>query len=167
MKIDNKKIKITVWDTAGQERFRATSKAYYRGTLGAFIVYDITNITSFQNVTKWLQELRSEVGDNVLITLVGNKIDMRHIRAVTVEEGLELAKKYNMNFIETSACDSINVKTAFEDIVKNIFEILKQKDDTKVEDEINSPNENKKSVKLTIRADSKEKLKQISCCNTN
>ena len=94
MKIDNKKIKITIWDTAGQERFRASTGAYYRGTLGAFIVYDITNPSSFKNVTKWLQELKANTNDDVIITLVGNKTDIRHLRAVTTSEAEALASTY-------------------------------------------------------------------------
>lgn len=91
MELDNKKIKVTVWDTAGQERFRSSTTAYYRGTLGAFVVYDITNYSSFKNAIKWLQELKANTNDEVIITLVGNKTDIRHLRAVTTSEAEALA----------------------------------------------------------------------------
>ena len=90
MKVDGKKIKIAIWDTAGQERFQCATKSYYRNSLGCFIVYDITNRTSFSNVERWLRELKENTSDTI-ITLVGNKIDLRHLRAVTSEEGSDLA----------------------------------------------------------------------------
>lgn len=95
MNIDNKIIKISVWDTAGQERFRAASNLYYRNTLGAFIVFDITNHESFKNVQKWLNELKDFVNGDCVITLVGNKYDLRHLRAVATDE----AKSYAGNYL--------------------------------------------------------------------
>lgn len=91
MNVDDKNIKVTIWDTAGQDRFRAATRAYYRNTLGAFIVYDITKRNSFENVSKWLQELKENVQNDLVITLVGNKCDLRHIRAVSTQEALKLA----------------------------------------------------------------------------
>ena len=78
---EGKTIKAQIWDTAGQERYRAITSAYYRGAVGALLVYDITQHTSFENVENWLKELRDNADDNIVIMMVGNKQDLRHARA--------------------------------------------------------------------------------------
>lgn len=94
IQIDGKTIKAQIWDTAGQERYRAITSAYYRGAFGAFIVYDISKSSTFENVDAWLKELRAHASDDIVIMLVGNKSDLRHVRAVTTEE----ARKYAGTF---------------------------------------------------------------------
>jgi Ras-related protein Rab-11A len=95
--------------------------------MGAFIVYDITNYNSFKSVSKWVQEVNEHVSSKVLLTLVGNKSDLRHLRAVTEDEAKKFADENNMGFIETSALDAVNVQQAFKDLVSgklNIFLII-------------------------------------------
>lgn len=89
--------------------------------MGAFIVYDITNTESFMNVSRWLNELKQNVNNDITVTLVGNKSDLVHLRAVTHEEGQALAAKYNMKFIETSALDSTNIEPAFHGLVEGMY----------------------------------------------
>jgi Ras-related protein Rab-11A len=89
--------------------------------MGAFIVYDITNYNSFKNVSKWVHEVSEHVSSKVLLTLVGNKSDLRHLRAVTEEEAKQFADENNMGFIETSALDAANVQQAFKDLVSGKF----------------------------------------------
>lgn len=113
-------IKTQVWDTAGQERYRAITAAYYRGALGAVLVYDITNRLTFNNVLVWLTELRAYVS-TLLVLLVGNKTDLKHLRTVTTQEGQMLAKKHGLLFIETSALDSTNVEQAFTGLIEQIY----------------------------------------------
>ena len=91
IQIDNKTIKAQIWDTAGQERYRAITSAYYRGAVGALLVYDISKSLSFENVTRWLKELRDHADSNIVIMLVGNKTDQRHLRAVPTEDGKNFA----------------------------------------------------------------------------
>ena len=91
LKIQDKTIKAQIWDTAGQERYRAIVSAYYRGAVGALLVYDITKKGTFENVTRWLNELREHADEDIVILLVGNKCDLRHIRAVSTEEGTSFA----------------------------------------------------------------------------
>ncbi|EFJ22260.1 rab family GTPase [Selaginella moellendorffii] len=122
MRINGKEVKAQVWDTAGQERFRAVTSAYYRGALGALVVYDITRKQTFENISKWLDELRTYGGSSVVTMLVGNKCDLTDIREVSVEEGKELAESENLFFMETSALASTNVKTAFQNVVREIFD---------------------------------------------
>jgi len=88
IQVDKKNIKAQIWDTAGQERYRAITSAYYRGAVGALLVYDITKEQTFESVkTMWLEELRANADDNIIIMLVGNKKDLGHLRAVTTEAG--------------------------------------------------------------------------------
>ena len=76
-------IEAQVWDTAGQERYRAITAAYYRGAIGALLVYDTTNRQSFENCERWLRELRSHADPSVVTMLVGNKCDRAHRRRWT------------------------------------------------------------------------------------
>lgn len=90
--IENIKIKVHIWDSAGQERFRSITKSYYRGAKGAFVVYDITKPESFENSEKWVDELIKFGEKDLIIYLIGNKIDLINFRKITSNEGLENAK---------------------------------------------------------------------------
>ena len=83
--VDGKVVKAQIWDTAGQERYRAITSAYYRGAVGALLVYDISKHITFENVERWLKELRDHAEPNIVVMLVGNKSDLRHRRTVPTE----------------------------------------------------------------------------------
>jgi len=135
--VDKKNIKAQIWDTAGQERYRAITSAYYRGAVGALLVYDVTKESTFENVKKtWLDELRGNADDNIIIMLVGNKKDLGHLRAVSTEEGRKFAEQNKLSFMETSALwrdgekegvklaeneESGNVTKAFNNILQEIY----------------------------------------------
>jgi small GTP-binding protein len=127
IQVDGKITKAQIWDTAGQERYRAITSAYYRGAVGALLVYDIAKHLTFENIERWLRELRDHADQNIVIMIVGNKSDLRHLRAVSVEEAKEFAEKHRLSFIETSALDSTNVETAFRSILTDIYHIVSQK----------------------------------------
>ncbi|KAF3780325.1 Ras-related protein [Nymphaea thermarum] len=127
MEMDGKEVKAQIWDTAGQERFRAVTSAYYRGAVGALVVYDISRKATFQGIDRWLDELKTQLDTTVVRMLVGNKSDLANIREVTVEEGKSLAESEGMFFIETSALDSTNVKTAFEIVIREIYDNVSRK----------------------------------------
>jgi len=129
-----KTVKLQVWDTAGQERYRALSSAYYRGALGALVVYDITNRQSLESISKWLEEIDRYCTQEIVVILVGNKLDLNEQRCVTVEEGKALAAKENMFFIETSAKDAINIEKAFVLLSKEIIQASPTSDGTKKPD---------------------------------
>lgn len=93
IQVDSKTIKAQIWDTAGQERYRAITSAYYRGAVGALLVYDISKHQTYENVTRWLKELRDHADANIVIMLVGNKSDLRHLRAVPTEEAKAFASE--------------------------------------------------------------------------
>ncbi len=84
-------VKAQIWDTAGQERYRAITNAYYRNAAGALLVYDISKASSFENIKKWLKELKDHADENISIMMVGNKSDLRHLRSVRYEEANRFA----------------------------------------------------------------------------
>eukprot|EP00252_Welwitschia_mirabilis_P028110 TRINITY_DN9996_c0_g1_i1.p1 TRINITY_DN9996_c0_g1~~TRINITY_DN9996_c0_g1_i1.p1 ORF type:complete len:217 (-),score=45.93 TRINITY_DN9996_c0_g1_i1:154-804(-) len=125
--IEHKSVKAQIWDTAGQERYRAVTSAYYRGAVGAMLVYDVTKRQSFDHVARWLEELRNHSDNNIVIMLVGNKCDLENLRAVPTEDAKEFAQKENLFFLETSALEATNVETAFLTVLTEIFKIVNRK----------------------------------------
>ena len=113
MLIGDKTVKLQIWDTAGQERFRTITSSYYRGAHGIIVVYDVTDLDSFNNVKQWLHEIDRYASENVNKLLVGNKCDLVEKRKITTEMGKELAENQQLTFIETSAKESTNVEQAF------------------------------------------------------
>lgn len=95
--------------------------------MGALLVYDIAKHLTYENVERWLRELRDHADTNIVIMLVGNKSDLRHLRAVPTDEAKAFAETNNLSFIETSALDSTNVETAFQNILTEIYRIVSQK----------------------------------------
>ncbi|XP_038681883.1 ras-related protein Rab11D [Tripterygium wilfordii] len=127
LNIDGKVIKAQIWDTAGQERYRAITSAYYRGAVGALLVYDVTRFATFENVERWLRELREHTDPNIVVMLIGNKSDLRHLRAVSVEDGKAFAEKESLYFMETSALDATNVENAFTEVLTQIYRIVSKR----------------------------------------
>lgn len=101
-------------------------KSYYRGAVGALLVYDIAKRQTFENVTRWLNELRDHAVQNIVVMLVGNKCDLRHLRAVSTDEAKAFAERNNLSFIETSALDATNVDTAFTTILQGIYKWISE-----------------------------------------
>ncbi|XP_010681762.2 ras-related protein RABA2a [Beta vulgaris subsp. vulgaris] len=127
LQVEGRTVKAQIWDTAGQERYRAITSAYYRGALGALLVYDTTKPTTFDNVSRWLKELRDHADANIVIMLIGNKTDLKHLRAVATEDAQSFAEKEGLSFIETSALEATNVEKAFQTILSEIYRIISKK----------------------------------------
>ncbi|KAI7739744.1 hypothetical protein M8C21_000510 [Ambrosia artemisiifolia] len=127
LQVEGKTVKAQIWDTAGQERYRAITSAYYRGAVGAFLVYDITKKQSFENVTRWLRELRDHADANIVLMLTGNKCDLKHLRAVSEHDAQAFAEKEGLSFLETSALDAHNVEKAFQSILLDIYHVVSKK----------------------------------------
>ncbi|KAJ6749330.1 hypothetical protein OIU85_000025 [Salix viminalis] len=127
LQVDGKTVKAQIWDTAGQERYRAITSAYYRGAVGALLVYDITKRQTFDNVQRWLRELRDHADSNIVIMMAGNKSDLKHLRAVQEQDGHAFAEKEGLSFLETSALEGTNIEKAFQTILTEIYHIISKK----------------------------------------
>ncbi|KAM7160156.1 ras-related protein Rab-6A-like isoform 1-T1 [Macrochelys suwanniensis] len=113
MYLEDRTIRLQLWDTAGQERFRSLIPSYIRDSAAAVVVFDITNLNSFQQTSKWIDDVRTERGSDVIIMLVGNKTDLADKRQVSIEEGERKAQELNVMYIETSAKAGYNMKQLF------------------------------------------------------
>jgi len=118
-------VKAQIWDTAGQERYRAITSSHYRRAVGALLVYDVTRQASFQNCLKWLEELRQNAEPNIIIMLVGNKVDLTEkdptARQVYFDNAVDFAKQHKLMFKEASAVTNLNVKPIFEQLMQEVY----------------------------------------------
>jgi len=120
IELDGKTIKLQIWDTAGQERFRTITSSYYRGAHGIIVVYDCTDLESFNNVKQWLEEIDRYACENVNKLLVGNKCDLASKKVVNYQNAKEFADGLGIPFLETSAKNSTNVEQAFMTMASEI-----------------------------------------------
>lgn len=116
MYLEDRTVRLQLWDTAGQERFRSLIPSYIRDSSVAVVVYDVSNRQSFLNTARWIEEVRTERGSDVIIVLVGNKTDLVDKRQVSIEEGDAKAREFSVMFIETSAKAGFNIKALFRKI---------------------------------------------------
>jgi len=133
-KFDNAPIKLHVWDCAGQENFRSITRSYFRNSAGCLLVYDVSRSETFRNIEIWLNDIRNHCHENLVITLVANKVDLVSRRIISREEGENLAKKYGLEYIETSAKTGVGVKQAFENTAIKIVEKIDAGDITHLSD---------------------------------
>jgi len=123
LEVDGTPVNLSIHDIGGQKRFEAFRQIFYKGSSGAIIVYDITRDTSFQNVTHWVNELREECKNPTQLVLVGNKVDLEDLRAVSYEEGNKNSENLKVTqFIETSAKSGQNVQEAFEQLARAMIQ---------------------------------------------
>jgi len=121
---DDEKIKLQIWDTAGQEAFRSITRAYYRGAVGALLVYDISRRGSFDHLAQWLADARQHAQPNMVIALIGNKCDLER-REVSYSEGQSFAEQHGLVFLECSAKTGQNVDAAFFETAGRIHQNVK------------------------------------------
>lgn len=150
--IRNKVIKTQVWDTAGQDRFRALARSYYRGAVGALLVYDISSYDSFKNIHKWLDEVKEYADENLVVLLIGNKSDLEEIRAVKTEEGTAFAESQGIGFLETSAKSNLHIEEAFTRLVGEVVEKLEKISDVPAEPNAQQDKKEKKDTKNNLNA---------------
>lgn len=120
MYLEDRTVRLQLWDTAGQERYRSLIPSYIRDCSVAIVVFDITHRASFLSTTKWIDDVRSERGNDVIVVLVGNKADLADKRQVTLEEANAKATELNIMFMETSAKAGHNVKSLFKKIAMSL-----------------------------------------------
>ncbi|KAJ5326422.1 Small GTPase superfamily [Penicillium brevicompactum] len=136
IELDGKRVKLQIWDTAGQERFRTITTAYYRGAMGILLVYDVTDERSFQSkdpstrdrhnrpdhldIRTWFSNVEQHASEGVHKILIGNKCDWEEKRAVSTEQGQQLADELGIPFLEVSAKNNINIEKAFYSLASDI-----------------------------------------------
>lgn len=108
-------------------RYRAVTSAYYRGALGAMVVYDITKRPTFDHVARWVEELRIHADSSLVITLIGNKADLIESRAVPINDAIEFAEEQGLFFSEASARSGENVENAFLRLLEEIYKVVSKK----------------------------------------
>ena len=124
--IGNNTFRIQIWDTAGQENFKSITRSYFKNSICAIICYDITKKESFDNVTSWIEDCKTQCYKSVHMVLVGNKTDLNERRVVSTDEGKELADKLGISFYETSAKTGENVEKVFQDSLNEISKQIDQ-----------------------------------------
>ena len=155
------KIKAQIWDTAGQEKYKAITSAYYKGSKGALVIYDITQKETFANIEKWVNDLKCKGDPKITIIIIGNKSDLEEKRQISKEQGEEKAKSFGCAFLETSAFSGDNIEKAFEMMVKEIYDKFTSDIGGDDEEELDS-NEKGEDLKLEkVNPDNNEKKK---CC---
>eukprot|EP00930_Biecheleria_cincta_P009231 TRINITY_DN110933_c0_g1_i1.p1 TRINITY_DN110933_c0_g1~~TRINITY_DN110933_c0_g1_i1.p1 ORF type:complete len:203 (+),score=32.28 TRINITY_DN110933_c0_g1_i1:32-640(+) len=122
LELNGRKWNVQVWDTAGQERFRTITPAYYRSAMGVILTYDVTERTSFDNISSWMSSISEHGSPGVRKILVGNKSDLAEHRKVTREDGEALANRHGIQFFETSAKTGEFVAEVFREIALNVIE---------------------------------------------
>ena len=156
-KIDNHNIKAQIWDTAGQEKYKAITGAYYKGSKGAFVVYDITRKETFDATDRWINDLKISSDPKINIILIGNKSDLEDKREVLKEQGEEKAKSFGCAFLETSALNGDNIDKGFEMMVSEIFK--KYGEDTIEDDEFGTMEKGE-----DINLEKTQKNEKKGCC---
>jgi Ras-related protein Rab-11A len=125
-------------------------------------VYDTTRHVTFENVERWLKELRDHTDAYIVIMLVGNKADLRHLQAVSTEEATAFAEKENIYFMETSALESLNVDSAFVEVLTQIYNVVSKKALEKENGSASVP----KGETINIGRDDVSEVKKSGCCST-
>ncbi len=123
------------------------------------MVYDISKHATFENVERWLKELRDHAEPNIVVMLVGNKSDLRHLRAVETDEAMAFSEQHNLAFIETSALDSSGVDTAFQRILTEIYRLMSRRNMSAEENTAPNTLSAGQSISLNKEADKKK-----ACC---
>ena len=156
-------VRLQIWDTAGQERFRGMASSYYRKAAGILLVYDITNDTTFKNLRKWIDEIKSYGENQVDIVLLGNKKDLTEERKVAFEDGQKIAREQKIYFYETSAKKNEDqaIESVFYELAKKIHESERWRSDTQTEAK-SQKNEEFKAPSLDLKE--KNKKKEDKCC---
>lgn len=126
LELNNKKIKFQIWDTAGQESYASIIRSYYKGVAGIVLVYDVSDRSSFKNLTFWLHEINNNKDANhkLPIVLVGHKID-KQIRQVSFFEAQKFAETNKLTYVEASAKTNNNITNIFSTLAEKILINLK------------------------------------------
>ena len=167
LNLKDKIYRIQIWDTAGQEMFRSITRSYYKNSVCACVVYDITNRNSFDNIRSWIEDCKKHSPKTVFLVLIGNKNDLESSRKVSYDEGEDFAKKYGMLFYETSAKTGKNINEVFMNSCSEIAKKINNgfydlnRDTCGIKVGFN----NQESIVLDDNINKRPKEKKSLCCN--
>ncbi|CAK79285.1 unnamed protein product (macronuclear) [Paramecium tetraurelia] len=125
IQVDEKVVKMQIWDTAGQERYQTITQTYYKGAMGIILVFAVNDKETFNDIDKWMNQIKQHASDNIIKVLIGNKTDLPD-RCISYEQALQMAQKYNIPYFETSAKEGTNINDTFQQIAKTIKEQLEK-----------------------------------------
>ena len=171
VKVQEKIIKLQIWDTCGQEVYRSLISSFFRSASLAIIVYSIDTEDSFNNIEKWLNDIKTQSNPDIKIFLIGNKADLEDKRRLTKEQGEQLCKDHKLAFfMETSAKTGFNVQNVFIQVAKELY--LQHEE---IKNRVSRPgtmimslpedNNNNNLVKLEIEEEENTKRKKFCCFN--
>ena len=122
VRVEDKNIKLQIWDTCGQEVYRSLISSFYRSASLAIIVYSIDSEDSFNNLEKWLNDIKTQSNPDIKIFLIGNKADLEDKRKISKEIGEKFCNDHKLSFfIETSAKTGFNVQNVFIQVAKELY----------------------------------------------
>jgi len=156
---DKTRVDLNIWDTAGQERFHTLGPIYYRNSHGAILVYDITDANSFERVQNWVKELRKMLGNDVVLAIVGNKLDLERNRIVNKQKAEEFASSVGAKHFETSAKLNQGIKEMFTELTKMIVEKERLGDD--------DPGNKRKTKGFVVAEQPQDTKKEETCCGSS
>ena len=149
--------KLVIWDTCGSENFRAVTRQYYRGADGAIVIFDLTDQNSFNDLKKWIKDIKNYGEKDIQILIVGNKLDLFNQRKVTQSQANNFCNENKYKYIEASAKDGTNLLKIFEELTFD----LTNKNQEKIKNEINKKSQIKN---LEIMAKEEIQEKKKGCC---
>ena len=163
--IEGQTFRIQIWDTTGQENFRCLTRSYFKNSVCAIITYDITNKQSFDNIQDWINEVRNQVSNKVLLVLVGNKIDLEKERIVNYDEGKKFAEDNDMLFIETSALNGNGINQLFNMCCNDIYEKIKHNYYDFNDERCGIKKEIEGNFELFPNVEDNKNVKEKKCCS--
>ena len=163
--IEGQIFRIQIWDTAGQENFRCLTRSYFKNSVCAIITYDITNKQSFDNIQDWINEVKNQVSNKVLLVLVGNKIDLEKERIVNYDEGKKFAEDNDMLFIETSALNGNGINQLFNMCCNDIYEKIKHNYYDFNDERCGIKKEIEGNFELFPNVEDNKNVKEKKCCS--
>ena len=168
VRVQDKIIKLQIWDTCGQEVYRSLISSFFRSASLAIIVYSIDTEDSFNNIEKWLNDIKTQSNPDIKIFLIGNKADLEDKRRLTKEQGEQLCRDHKLAyFMETSAKTGFNVQNVFIQVAKELY--LQHEE---IKNRVSRPgtlimpineDNNNNVVKLEIEEEEKTKRKKFCC----
>jgi small GTP-binding protein len=164
IKLNNNNYKLRIWDTAGQEKFKSIVQTYYRDVIGAILVYDICDRSSFDNIMNWIKNIKCNTNNTMAFILVANKTDKATERVISTQDGEFFAEMNNMLYIETSAKMNTNINEIFDTLTVHVQDTIINNDIDKTNRGYNILDMNNDNPQQYIDLNKSNNWKYNLCC---